>query len=181
MHYQKPQALQRQLSARNSREHGFTLVELIMVVVILGVLAVYAVPRMFNSGDFNARGFHDETLAYLRYAQKTAIAQRRTVCVTFGANSLTLAAALNAPTAAVAAADCTTAAPSFFGPKGESPPTLTAKGTVIYSATPTNLSFNGLGQPISTAGVVLTTARTIQVTGAANAITVEAGTGYVHE
>jgi len=71
-------------------EGGFTLIELIMVIVMLGILAVFAAPRMFNSEDFYARGFHDETLALLRYAQKTAIAQRRTVCVDFSASSITL-------------------------------------------------------------------------------------------
>src|ERR1035437_10071807 len=62
-------------------QRGFTLIELIMVMVMLGVLAVFAAPRIFNSDDFYARGFHDETLGLLRYAQKAAIAQRRTVCV----------------------------------------------------------------------------------------------------
>lgn len=160
---------------------GFTLIELIMVIVLLGVLSVFAAPRLFNSQDFYAKGFHDETMAYLRFAQKTAIAQRRTVCVTFGANSLTLAAALNAPTAAAANADCATATTNFRGPKGESPPSLTAKGTVTYTATPTALNFNGLGQPTTSAGVVLTAARTLQVNGAAKPITVEFDSGYVHE
>ena len=58
---------------------GFTLIELIMVIVLVGVLSVFIAPKLFNSDDFNARGFHDQTLAFLRYAQKTAIAQRRPV------------------------------------------------------------------------------------------------------
>nr|WP_315489441.1 type II secretion system protein [uncultured Rhodoferax sp.] len=163
---------------------GFTLIELIMVIILLGVLSVFAAPRLFNSQDFYAKGFHDETMAYLRFAQKTAIAQRRTVCVTFGANSLTLAAALNAPTAAAANADCASAATTFSGPKGESPPKLVATGTVTYTAAdPTllNFNFNGLGQPTTSAGVVLTAALTLQVNGAPKSITVEAETGYVHE
>ena len=162
---------------------GFTLVELIIVIVLLGVLAVYAAPRMFDSNDVYARGFHDETLGYLRFAQKTAIAQRRTVCIAFGANSLSLTAALNAPTAAAASADCSTPAASFLGPKGESPPTLKAKGTVAYSATPTapaNFNYNGLGQPTDGTGAAVAT-QTIQVVGAGRSITIESATGYVHE
>src|SRR5665647_363876 len=82
-------------SGGGASQRGFTLIELIMVMVMLGVLAVFAAPRIFNSDDFYARGFHDETLALLRYAQKTAIAQRRTVCVSFAPKevSLTIASA----------------------------------------------------------------------------------------
>ena len=160
---------------------GFTLVELVMVIVILGVLAVFVAPRLVDKQDLYAKGFHDETLAYLRYAQKTAIAQRRTVCVNFATNSLTLKAALNAPTGAAVSSDCATAAASFVGPKGESPPFLSAKGSVVYSPNPTALNFNGLGQPTTSAGVVLTTRSTLQVQGAPNTITVEAATGYVHD
>lgn len=78
-----PSAARHYSGCAGVRQRGFTLIELIMVMVMLGVLAVFAAPRIFNSDDFYARGFHDETLALLRYAQKTAIAQRRTVCVTF--------------------------------------------------------------------------------------------------
>lgn len=164
-------------AARSMR--GFTLIELIMVIVMLGILAVYAAPRMFDNKDVYARGFHDETLAYLRYAQKTAIAQRRTVCVTFpSSSSLTLGIA-----AAAATLDCSVPG-TMTGPKvSTASATLTAKAGsgVAYSSAPTSLNFNGLGQPTTSAGVALTTARTIQVVGVGSGITIEPATGYVHE
>jgi len=74
---------------------GFTLIELIVTLILLGILSVYALPRLLAPSDFYAFGFHGETLSYLRYAQKTAIAQRRTVCVAFSASSVTLTIAAN--------------------------------------------------------------------------------------
>ncbi len=71
-------------------EGGFTLVELVVILVIVGVLAVAALPRFADQTVFEARGFHDETLSLLRYAQKSAIAQRRTVCVTLNATGVTM-------------------------------------------------------------------------------------------
>lgn len=164
---------------RAANVRGFTLIELIMVIVILGVLAVFAAPRMFNNDAFNARGFHDETLAYLRYAQKTAVAQRRTVCVTFTTTtSLSLAIASAAATTSCASTGTLT------GPKGDSGSsiTLSAQGSTSYSSAPTNFYFDGLGQPIdkNNAGAPQAT-QTFQVVGAPRSITVEAGTGYVHE
>ena len=166
------------IHGRNGTVHlrGFTLIELIMVIVILGVLAVFAVPRLFDQNDVSTRGFHDETLAYLRYAQKTAIAQRRTVCVTFGAsNSLMLTIAQNEATF-----DCTTSAP-LSGPKGAAPVVLTAHAGVAYTAPPTSFNFNGLGQPIASLGGAAQATQTLQVSGVDRSITVEASTGYVHE
>lgn len=157
---------------RRVHQRGFTLIELIMVIVLLGVLAVFAAPRIFNSGDFYARGFHDETLAFLRYAQKTAIAQRRTVCVAFTTNSATLNIA-----SAAATTTCNTA---LRGPKGDSPGAITVKTGVAYNAAPTDFNFDGLGQPITASGVAMAT-QTIQVSNAAKSITVETATGYVYE
>lgn len=154
---------------------GFTLVELIMVLIILGVLATFAAPRLFDKQDFFSRGFHDESLAYLRYAQKTAIAQRRTVCVSFaGSNSLTLTIAANPSTV-----DCTTAG-TLTGPKGVTPVVLAANAGEAYTAPPTSFNFNGLGQPITSSGAAMGT-QTIQVNGAGRSITIEAATGYVHD
>ena len=162
--------------SRRFRQHGFTLIELIMVMVMLGVLAVFAAPRIFNSNDFSARGFHDETLALLRYAQKTAIAQRHTVCVTFPSN-------ISATVMVNADRDSTTGTrgceANLIGPKGDSPGTISAKPGVTYSPLPTSFNFDGLGQPLDEAGALVVT-QVIQIDNAANVI-VEAGTGYVHE
>lgn len=154
---------------------GFTLIELIMVIVMLGVLAVVAAPKIFNSNDFNARGFHDETLALLRYAQKAAIAQRRTVCVSFPSDSSASLTMASAP----ATFDCA-ASVALRGPTSDAA-SITAKSGVTYSAPqPSAFNFDGLGQPITSAGVAKAT-QTIQVNNAAKSITVETVTGYVHE
>lgn len=165
---------------------GFTLIELITVIIMMGVLAVFAAPRMFNFNDFNARGFHDETLSLLRYAQKTAIAQRRTVCVTFSqAAPATAVLAI----ASVAASDsCNTAltgpnqnciAGTPTGSKG----CVTAESGISYSSGPARLNFDGLGQPraFDSSGAVLASVPAIQVSEATRTIRVETGTGYVHD
>ncbi|CAK0763161.1 MSHA pilin protein MshC [Gammaproteobacteria bacterium] len=64
---------------------GFTLIELIMTMIIIGILAVVVVPRMDISG-YRAVEFHDKTMAALRYAQKIATSHRRLVCIIFPNN-----------------------------------------------------------------------------------------------
>jgi MSHA pilin protein MshC len=165
-------------TVRQMRERGFTLIELIMVIVILGVLAVFAAPRIINTDDFNARGFHDETLALLRYAQKAAVAQRRTVCVAFTTTTVSLAMAKDPATI-----DCSTPATAgLTGPRGENPATIpsTSRGVTFNGGAPGGFSFNGLGQPISTTGTALAAQTVIQINNADN-VYVEAVTGYVHE
>ena len=160
-------------------QNGFTLIELVMVVVLMGVLAAYVAPR-FTGTALSERGLHDETMAYLRFAHKTAIAQRRTVCVAFTSSSLTLTMAASA-----GATNCASAA-ALTGPKGDSPVVVNAKSSVTYSGTPTSFAFDGLGQPINTSTGAAITAQAslpaIAVNGlTGKAITVEVGTGYVHD
>jgi MSHA pilin protein MshC len=150
---------------------GFTLIELIMVLVMLGVLAVFAAPRMFSRNDFEARGFHDQTLSTLRYAQKTAVAQRRAVCVAFTQNSITLTRA-----SAEASNVCDPALP-VLGPNGEL--VLQAPTNVAFAAVPTNFFFDGLGQPLPP--ISPPAPHSIQVVNADRTITVEEVTGYVHD
>ena len=148
---------------------GFTLIELVMVLVLTGVLAVFLAPRLSGIGDFNARGFHDETLAMLRYAQKTAIAQRRLVCVGFSANTATLTQDAD-QNPATGANGCEA---NLTGPRGESPGLITGRGSAQYASTPAVVVFDGLGQPDA--------GRSIQVQGHSVAVLVESVTGHVHE
>jgi MSHA pilin protein MshC len=51
---------------------GFTLVELVVVILLVGIMAVAVVPRFVGRTGFDARGFSDEATAMLRYGQKLA-------------------------------------------------------------------------------------------------------------
>ena len=148
---------------RTINMRGFTLTELIMVIVIAGILAVVVVPRFYDVQVFQSRGFADQVQASLRYAQKIAIAQRRFVCAAFTANSITLTTgATNA---------CGTPLVSLTG---EASYVINAPSGITFAATPEAFSFNALGKPsIAT--------QTISINGAANSITIEAETGYVHQ
>ena len=59
-----------------------------MVIVILGILAAIALPRITATSDFEVQGAFDKSLASVRYAQKMAVASRSTVRVNFAGNVL---------------------------------------------------------------------------------------------
>ena len=44
------------------------------MIVLLGILATFAVPRFFSKQPFSARGYSDELASAFRYAQKVAVA-----------------------------------------------------------------------------------------------------------
>lgn len=147
------------------KNSGFTLVELVVVMIIIGVLAVAAIPRFFERQTFDARGFSDATLAVLRYAQKAAIAQRRNVCANFGSATVTLRIASSTGGAAACDTD-------LAGPGMPAPYQITAKGATVFTPVPATFSFNALGQ--ASAETV------IQISGITPRIKVEKDTGYVH-
>jgi MSHA pilin protein MshC len=64
------------------KPRGFTIIELVVVIIVVGVLAVTALPRFFNRDDYDLRGFHDKALGTLQFARKAAVAARHHVCVT---------------------------------------------------------------------------------------------------
>ena len=77
-------------ASRGRRQRGFTLVELIAVLVVGGLLAAVAMPRFFRQDGFDARSFADQNVSMLRYAQKLAIAQNRPVFVQLNGTRMAL-------------------------------------------------------------------------------------------
>lgn len=69
---------------------GFTLIELISIMILLGVLAAVAIPKMDTASAFRPLQFRDQAISALRFAQKTATSHRRLVCVGFTAASVSL-------------------------------------------------------------------------------------------
>lgn len=151
---------------------GFTLIELIAVMLIVGVLAIAAIPRFLDQNIFDTRGYSDQALAMLRYAQKVAIAQHinvfvnvdaasRTICLTYGAADPTCG---NAPGVV-----------NVLNPADQKRFSKTASTGASFSASP-SFSFSALGRPSPDAQVSFD----ITGNGTTYTITVERETGYVH-
>ena len=180
------------------KARGFTMIELITVMVLIGILAAVAAPRFFDRQGFDARMFADQTQFMLRYAQKLAVAQNRPVYVRFNAASVALCfdRPLNS-----AFPDCAAANQVVAMNNSASPERLAAcagfadwycepvpAGLALATAPATAyFYFDALGKPFAAANVsptLLSTfvALTITVTGGGDthAVVVEPETGYVH-
>jgi prepilin-type N-terminal cleavage/methylation domain-containing protein len=68
---------------RSGCRSGFTLVEILAVVVILGIAAAVVVPQLGDRGDLKAKAGARMVVADLLYAQNMAIATQRYYYVTF--------------------------------------------------------------------------------------------------
>jgi MSHA pilin protein MshC len=62
---------------------GFTFIELVMVIVLIGIIAVYAAPRLSNVTDTKAGAFVDKLRADIRYAHNLAMTRNQRYRVYF--------------------------------------------------------------------------------------------------
>ena len=137
---------------------GFTLIELVLVIVLLGILSAVIAPNLTRAG-VDGRNFVDRSFNSMRYAQKLAIAQRRTTFVCIGADSLAVGFA----------SGC--AAPASDPGGG----TINFSNTAV-SMTPLEFSFDAQGQVAAQHDIVVS----VPDTGDSYTLRVEENTGYVH-
>lgn len=148
---------------------GFTIIELVVVIVVVGILAVTVLPRFANKSDFDQAGFRDQVVSVLQFSRKIAIAQRRAVCVAVDASGLTVTVDQDVPETPFSACDAALPLPgskSGCGANKVCPPS----GVALTSST-SSFRFDSLGRALP-AGATLTI-------GGVN-VTVEQETGYVH-
>jgi MSHA pilin protein MshC len=73
-----------------TRQQGFTMTELITVMVIIGILSAVAIPRLVGNTDIASLTFRTNVLSAFRYAQKLSVSHRRLVCATVSQGNVTL-------------------------------------------------------------------------------------------
>lgn len=138
---------------------GFTLMEFIVVIVLLGILAAFAFPRL-NILGYQQTGFFQQSLAAIRYAQQQAIGSGCHVQVMIDASGCNLT---------------WTGGPVAVCPGTGTPIVNPARGTANFCAgsqpagnPSANFVFDHIGRPSA--------AQTINFTN--GVILVEAETGY---
>ncbi|SHE20802.1 type II secretion system protein [methanotrophic endosymbiont of Bathymodiolus puteoserpentis (Logatchev)] len=153
----------------HKKQFGFTLIELIMVLVMLGILSATALPKFFTKDVFAEHAFFSDTLNAIRYAQKLAVTTGCNVQVAISSNSYTLTRQGTSTSTSCAGSTYQLAIPhpssgasTYSG--SESGITLTSSVSPFY--------FHPLGTASNDVTLTINGAKTIYITAA---------TGFVYE
>ncbi|MBF5039596.1 prepilin-type N-terminal cleavage/methylation domain-containing protein [Methylophilus sp. 13] len=151
------------------KSDGFTLVELVVVIALTGVMVAVAMPRFANGDIFETRGDAGLLSSTLRYAQKTAIAQRRNVYVILN----------NAVPDTVSLCFDTACNQAVINPETTAAYVFTSSKNVDITSGNVSVGFDALGRvvPNSTVNYKATNKKN---NAQSVTVTVEADTGYIH-
>ncbi len=153
---------------------GFSLIELVVVIVLAGILSAFVIPRL-NISTFEQSGFFIQALAAVRHAQKTAIASGCTVIVNIDGAGCTLDWS-GGPAGAICPAF--TVAPDIIN-VATGKTNFCLNGTAEAVPTGGSFRFDAIGRPLDNTDTILTSAQDIVI--GSRSIRVEAETGYPHE
>lgn len=131
------------------KEAGFTLMELIIVLVVVGVLSAYAMMRNSSSSVFSLLSQAQTLAGDIKHVQSMATVWGKslTIAATVGGNgtySVCLTPQVPAP--------CTT---PVINPATGTAFTISLQKGVVLTASPDTLAINSLGQPASAAHYTL--------------------------
>lgn len=149
------------------------MIELVVVMIVIGILAVFVSGRLDQTSAFDQRAVHDKLKAGLQYARKAAVAKRRYVCVSVSSGTVSFLYDSNEPENATR--NCV--ATNYVTLPGRDRDCSGGNGNQICSKTGAAIGGGGAFN-IDAQGKVAS-AVTFTVTGQPD-IVIEAETGYVH-
>lgn len=143
-----------------SSKGGFTLLELLIVMVMVSLLAMVLVPRMASLGDVDVNQQAEQLRRDLARVQLMAISQSQRLRVSVAAGGYSVSCVAPASCVGVAVQD----------PQSDSSFAVTLGNGAAFSAAAT-LDFDSLGRPVNSTGLVATntvftlseSTRTVQV------------------
>src|SRR4051794_16894648 len=145
---------------------GFTVIELVVTIVIIGILSAYAVPRFFNNVPFAELGYANELASALRQAQKVAVASGCDASVSITTSGYQVAQR--------AASGSTCAASGAF-----SSPVMRTDGTALSGSPPSGANISASAQyTFASSGALTGSSSTTSIIGT-HTITVDPSTGFV--
>ncbi len=152
---------------RFTRPGGYTLVELVVVMTVAGILAVYIAPRFWNQQSFSDRGYADELASALRATQKAAVISGCPAQLTLQAGSY------SAAQQAASGNTCNPADTSW------STPLIGADGSPLADSAPASTYASPIGSfQFDTQGR-LTSSPGTTITVGTHTITLDPGTGLI--
>jgi MSHA pilin protein MshC len=151
---------------------GFTLIELVMVLVLIGIIAVFAAPRLNNLTTTTAGLFADKLRADIRYAQNLAMTRNMRYRVYYNL------APAPVPNGYAVVNDTSGGAWSSFGfaqdPAGNGNLSVTLNAGQYAGITISNaggfIEFNSLGAPTAAVILTITGGQTVTVTAQTGAV-----------
>jgi MSHA pilin protein MshC len=154
------------------RQLGFSLVELVSVVVLISILAVFIAPKMSGTSGYDEYIVRDQLITAIRFAQQRAMydhATDRCYRVNIAAHSYSVERSTNGGTSFSAMTDFD------FGDGDDSVADALDKVTL----TALTQRFDGLGNPVSTCGGSNAGNQSITITGGTILSLCIFSTGYV--
>lgn len=146
---------------------GFTTIELVMVMVVAGILAVYALPK-FNLGGFHNTSARGELIQGIRYAQFQSL---------YHTDSATYGITINGGGFTV-----TRGGAALPDPANQSVNYVRALADTAINNTG-SITFDGRGLPSCAGGLACTNNNlvfTLTTGGVSSTVTMERYTGFVH-